>query len=695
MDKMYLVLMIGLGALFFAGFSTYYVMRQSEGSKKVKEISEAIKEGALAFLHREYKILAGFIAIIFIILVAVPDLGWEMGVAFLFGAICSMVAGYAGMNMAIRANSRTTTAVQQSLNQGLRVSFRSGTVMGMAVVGLGIVGMSILYFAFHDYTSGDVNFISIIPAYGFGASAVALFSRVGGGIYTKGADMGADLVGKVEKGIPEDDPRNAAVIADFVGDNVGDVAGMGADLFESYVESIIATMTLWSIIVVFTPNISQETAWHLPMLVAAGGIVASIIGALLVKVGETVEMQSLLNALRRGTFVAAGLSAAFAALIVWWLAADWGILWAIFIGLAAGILIGESTTYFTSYSYKPTKDIASAAQTGSATIVVKGLSTGFLSVVPPMVLVAFGVALANHFAGIYGVAIAGVGMLSTLGITLATDAYGPVADNAGGIAEMSKLPAKVRERTDALDSLGNTTAATGKGFAIGSAGLTALALTLSYCVAVGIVNVDLIASEMTIVRPEELSLLSAPIIAGLFIGVMLPAVFCALTLNSVGNTTGSIVNEVRRQFKEITGLWEGTARPEYSKCVDICTKQALKEMILPALLAIVVPVVVGLLLGKYALAGLLMGSTVSGFMLAVTLANAGGAWDNAKKWIEVGNFGGKGSEAHKAGVVGDTVGDPMKDTSGPALNIMIKLMAVMSLVLAPVFTHFDGLAIFK
>jgi K(+)-stimulated pyrophosphate-energized sodium pump len=553
--------------------------------------------------------------------------------------------------------------------------------MGMCVVGIGILGLSILYFAFHN----DPSFLAIIPGYGFGASGVAIFARVGGGIYTKAADTGADIVGKVEKGIPEDDPRNAAVIADFVGDNVGDVAGMGADLFESYVDSIIATMTL-GMIAAFAANNHLGTslvpdmaaAWFLPMMVAAGGIIASIIGVFLVRVGEKAEMGALLNALRRGTFSASILTAIFAFIAVRLLNADIGIFWAILAGLAAGVLIGESTNYFTSYAYKPTLNISEASQTGAGTTITSGFANGLMSTLPPIILVVIAILVAHHFADIYGVAIAGIGMLSTLGIQDATDAYGPVADNAGGIVEMSDLPPEIRRRTDALDSLGNTTAATGKGFAIGAAGLTALALLLSYTQAVGI---DI----------AKFNLLDAHIIAGIFLGAMLPALFCAMTLNAVGKTSFSIINEVRRQFREIKGLMEGKARPEYGKCVAICTTDAIKQMIAPGVITILSPVVVGLILGPLALAGFLVGAIATGFILAVTFANAGGSWDNAKKWIETGAFGGKGSDAHKAAVVGDTVGDPMKDTSGPSLNIMIKLMSIVALVLAPVLAGFTGL----
>lgn len=688
MDYMFIAVIAGVLGLGFALLSVVYVLKQSEGTERMKEISAAIKEGALAFLSREYQILAAFVVVVTIILSVVPDLGWRVGVSFMFGAICSMGTGYAGMSMAIRSNARTAAAAQASLNQGLRVSFRAGAVMGMTVVGVGVIGLAILYFAFHN----DAKFLEIIPAYGFGASGVALFSRVGGGIYTKAADTGADLVGKVEKGIPEDDPRNAAVIADFVGDNVGDVAGMGADLFESYVESIIAVMALSMVAVPFIAA-DEAKAWLLPMMVAAGGLVASILGALMVRVGETPKMEALLGALRRGVFGASIMTAIFSFLAVYFVAENLDPFWAVLAGLVAGVLIGESTNYFTSFAYNPTKAISKSSTSGAGANIVNGFANGLLSIMPPFIFVVVALVVADHFAGFYGVAIAGIGMLSTLGITLATDAYGPVADNSGGIVEMSDLPKEIRERTDALDSLGNTTAATGKGFAIGSAALTALALLLSYAVAVKIVQVDEFTSGVTFDPAfiEELSLLSAPMIAGLFLGIMLPAIFCALALTAVGKTTGLIVEEVRRQFREIKGIMDGTGKPEYGKCVDICTRAALRQMILPAMLAITVPLLVGYILGKFALIGFLMGSTASGFLLAVAMANAGGSWDNAKKYIESGQYGGKGSDAHKAAVVGDTVGDPMKDTAGPSLNIMIKLMAVISLVFAPVIINWDGL----
>jgi K(+)-stimulated pyrophosphate-energized sodium pump len=678
MDPVWITVLSGILGLAFAGFLAAYVLKHDEGSEQMREISAGIKEGALAFLGREYRILAIFVVAVTIILAIVPNLGPWVALSFFFGAVCSGLAGYVGMNTAIRSNSRTAEAARKSLNEGLRVAFRSGGVMGMSVVGIGVLGLSVMYFIFSE----DPNFLQIIPGFGMGASSVAIFARVGGGIYTKAADMGADLVGKVEKGIPEDDPRNAAVIADFVGDNVGDVAGMGADLFESYVDSIIATMTLCTIAFAvtmdnpLTPDL--RTAWHLPMLIAASGIISSIIGTLLVRVGEVPKMEALLTALRRGTIGASILTALLSFVCVYVLKADLGIFWAVLAGLVAGVLIGEATNYYTSYAYGPTQGISEACQTGPATAIVSGFANGLQSTLAPIIFVVIAITVAYRFADVYGVAIAGIGMLSTLGITLATDAYGPVADNSGGIVEMSGLPPEIRERTDALDSLGNTTAATGKGFAIGAAALTALALMLSYSQAVGI-------------EASEISLLDAKVIVGLFLGSMLPAVFCAMTLKAVGTASFAIINEVRRQFKEITGLMEGTAKPEYGKCVDICTRSALKEMLAPGLITVVSPIVVGFILGPKALAGFLIGSIATGFILAIMMANAGGSWDNAKKWIEAGNYGGKGSEAHKAGVVGDTVGDPMKDTAGPSLNIMIKLMSIISLVFAPVLSRFPGL----
>jgi len=673
MDPIVFAVIAGVLGLAFAAFLATYVLRQGQGSDQMREISQAIKEGAMAFLRREYQVLAVFVVVIAILLGVIPYLGWWVALSFVFGSLCSGLAGFIGMNMAVRSNARTAAAVEKSLNQGLRVSFRSGAVMGICVVAIGIIGLSILYYALH----GSVDFLRIIPGFGFGASGVAIFARAGGGIYTKAADTGADIVGKVEQGIPEDDPRNAAVIADFVGDNVGDVAGMGADLFESYVDSIIATMTL-AAVAVLAGLASTETAWWLPMMIATGGIVASVIGVFLVRVGEKADMGALLNALRRGTFGASILTAAFAALAVYFLGAGWGILWAVLAGLVAGMLIGESTNYFTSYAFGPTRRVSNASLTGAGTNITAGFANGLLSTLPPIILIVIAILVAHYFADMYGIAIAGIGMLSTLGITLATDAYGPVADNAGGIVEMSDLPPEIRERTDALDSLGNTTAATGKGFAIGAAGLTALALMLSYTQAVGIGFADI-------------SLLDPYVVAGIFLGVLMPAIFCAMTLNAVGTTAFTIINEVRRQFREIPGLMEGKAKPEYSRCVDICTKSALKQMILPGLITVVAPILVGFILGPLALAGFLIGAIAAGFLIAVMMANAGGSWDNAKKWIEAGQLGGKGSDAHKAAVVGDTVGDPFKDTSGPSLNIMIKLMSIIALVLAPVLASVGGL----
>jgi K(+)-stimulated pyrophosphate-energized sodium pump len=678
MDPIYYAVIAGVLGVALAGFLAFNVLKQDQGTARMQEISAAVKEGALAFLKREYMILAIFIVVIAIVLGVIPKLGGWVSLAFVFGAVSSALAGFVGMNMAIRANARTAAAAQKSLNQGLKVAFRSGAVMGLGVVCIGILGLSILYFAFH---LNSADFIRIVPGYGMGASLVAIFARAGGGIFTKAADTGADLVGKVEQGIPEDDPRNAAVIADFVGDNVGDVAGMGADLFESYVDSIIATITLSMIAFIAVGSAdnlvpSEAVAWQLPMMIAAGGIIASIIGVFMVKVGDKPEMKALLMALRRGTLGASILTAVFSALTVWGLNADWGVLWAILAGLVAGVLIGESTNYFTSYSFGPTRNIAKSAQTGAGTTIISGFANGLMSTLPPVIIVVAAIIVADRFASMYGIAIAGIGMLSTLGITLATDAYGPVADNAGGIVEMSDVPKEIRDRTDALDSLGNTTAATGKGFAIGSAGLTALALLLSYCQAVGLTTIDM---------------LDPLVISGILLGALLPALFCALTLQAVGRAAFSIINEVRRQFREIKGIMTGEGKPEYGKCVDISTRAALREMIAPGVMTVVAPIIVGFILGPSALGGFLIGATVMGFMLAVIMSNAGGSWDNAKKYIESGQYGGKRSEPHKAAVVGDTVGDPFKDTSGPSLNIMIKLMSIISLVLAPAILSVGGL----
>jgi K(+)-stimulated pyrophosphate-energized sodium pump len=699
MDLVWISIIVGLVGAAVVAYFVRYVLREDEGSARLKEISAAIREGGLAFIHREYRTLIIVIVVVAIILAVVPALGWRMAVAFVFGALCSMGAGYAGMNMALRTNGRTCAAAQKSLNQGLRVSFRGGAVMGLTVVSIGIIGLSVLYFIWHDLP--DYQFLYIIPAYGTGASLVALFARVGGGIFTKGADAGSDLVGKVEAGIPEDDPRNAAVIADNVGDNVGDVCGMGADLFESYVETAVGTMTLTTVGVVLapwvkevlfptlSPEVALQHAWWLPLLIMAAGIVASLIGCFLVRVGEKVEMSALLGALRRGTLTATVLAAIFGFLVIHFLGANLGLFWAMLAGLVAGALMGESTNYFTSYAFKPTQEISEASTSGGGATIIRGFANGLMSTWPPIVLIAIAITVAYKFGSFYGVALAAVGMLSTLGVTLATDAYGPIADNAGGIATQAALPPEVRERTDALDSLGNTTAATGKGFAIGAAVMNALGLILAYAMAAGIVTVS--ATGELNPLPPELSLLSTPVIVGVILGALIPPVFCAMTMKAVGITTSAIIDEVRRQWREIKGLMEGTARPEYGRCVDIATRIALKEMLVPSIMTIVAPVIVGVVLGKYALAGFLIGALATGFILAITLNNAGGAWDNAKKWIEAGHFGGKGSEAHKAAVVGDTAGDPMKDTAGPSLNIMLKLMSVISLMLAPVLMHFGGL----
>ncbi len=687
MDLIWICVISGILGGCVAGYFARYILRQSGGTERIKELSSAIQEGAMAFIRREYRTEIIVVIIVAVILgllgIATPDLGWKASVSFIFGAICSLSAGYIGMNVSVRSNGRTTTAVQQSLNQGLRVAFRSGAVMGLTVVSIGLIGLSIIYFAFHN----DPYFLVTIPAFATGASLVALFARLGGGIFTKGADAGSDLVGKVEAGIPEDDPRNAGVIADFVGDNVGDVCGVGADLFESYVEAIIAAITLSALAVGIGIVTDAKTAWYLPMLISAGGIIASVIGSLMVRVGEKAEIAALSRALRNATWTAAILSAVFSFLITYFLHADLGIFWALLSGLIVAVIIGEATNYYTSADFKPTKEISEAAAIGGGASMVRGFAVGLMSNWPVVIATAVATVIAFKFAGFYGVAIAAVGMLSTLGVTLACDSYGPVADNAGGIATMAGLPAELRKKTDALDSVGNTTKATAKGFAITSAVMNALGLILSYGMAAGLVRV----SQGQIVAAPELSLLSAPVIVGVIIGALMPAVFVAMAMKSVGVTTGLIVEEVRRQWREITGLREGKAKAQYSRCVDICTRAALKEMLAPSIMTIIAPVLVGIVLGKYALGGFLLGSLATGFIFANTLNNAGGAWDNAKKYVEAGNFGGKGSPAHKACVVGDTFGDPMKDTAGPSLNIMLKLMAVISLLLAPVLINFPGM----
>ena len=679
-------------ALIFALLQRNKVMKFSEGDAKMVKLASAIREGANAYLKAQYTTVAKVFAIVFVILliIAFASKGEMLSrvtpFAFLTGGIWSMLAGFIGMKIATNANARTANAAHESLNRGLNVAFSSGSVMGFTVVGLGMLDITLWFFGLKYLGHMDATTLAnIMVMNGMGASFMALFARVGGGIYTKAADVGADLVGKVEAGIPEDDPRNPATIADNVGDNVGDVAGMGADLYESYVGSILATFALAAV---------AGYSWSgmlLPMALAVCGIICSLIGSFLVKTKEDATQLSLLKSLRTGTYTAAILSAVLALPLCYLILHNttdrwWGVYVAILCGLIGGTAIGYFTEYYTSDNYKPTQKLAAASETGSATIIIGGISLGLKSTMASILIVGAAVIISffcaggrqNFNQGLYGIGIAGVGMLSTLGITLATDAYGPVADNAGGIAEMSGLPEEVRDRTDALDSLGNTTAATGKGFAIGSASLTALALLVSY------VN---IVQEKT---AEELSfqLTNPEVLVGLFIGAMLTFVFSAFTMSAVQTAAQSIVVEVRRQFREIAGIMEYKADPDYAACVSLCTKGALHEMVVPSLLAIIVPIITGIILGPTGVVGLLGGVSVTGFAMAVFMSNAGGAWDNAKKYIERGNHGGKGSEQHKAAVVGDTVGDPFKDTSGPSLNILIKLCSTVSIVFSGLIVHF-------
>lgn len=674
-------LLFGLVAIIFMFWQIRNVLAEDSGDETMQDIAAAIQEGAAAFLNKEYTYLAGFVAVV-TVLIAV-SLNWQTAVCFILGAIASGAAGYLGMYIAVRSNVRTAAAASRSLNDGLRVAFGSGSIMGMAVVGFSILGMTILYLVFND-SSHIAQTVQYLTGFGFGASSIALFARVGGGIFTKAADVGADLVGKVEQGIPEDDPRNPAVIADNVGDNVGDVAGMGADLFESYSGSVIAAATLGAALALTAEGATTDLTLAfvgLPFLIAGVGIFSALAGTFMVKTEEGATQEDLLATLRNTVWFSSILVALLSLLVMFLSgigAGDIFRLWmVIIVGLIAGNAIAFFTEYYTSYTEKPTQGIAKAAETGDATLIIEGLAVGMMSTVAPVLIVAVAIILSlvlgagtENASGLYAIALAGVGMLSTLGVTLATDAYGPVADNAGGIAEMANLPSEVRDRTDALDSLGNTTAATGKGFAIGSAVLTSLALLAAYMQAANITELNLFGSTM---------------LPGLLIGAMLPYLFASLTMTAVGRAAMEIVLEVRRQFKEIPGLMEGTGKPDYKTCVAISTQSALREMVIPGVLAVVVPLVVGFMLGSDALAGMLIGTIASGFMLAVMMANAGGAWDNAKKWIETGEMGGKGSDAHKAAVVGDTVGDPFKDTSGPALNILIKLMTIVSLVFASAF----------
>ncbi len=655
----YISIIISFVALFFAGILAYGIQRRKVENEKVKEISQAIHRGAMAFLNKEYKVLFIFIVVVGVILYFL--IGHNIAWAFLCGAILSALAGNIGMRVATLSNARTAEAAKRSLKHGLKIAFNSGSVMGMTVVGLGLLGVSVLYLVFED--------AQIIYGFGFGASAIALFARVGGGIYTKAADIGADLVGKVEAGIPEDDPRNPATIADNVGDNVGDVAGMGADLFESYVDAIIAAMAIGAMGILA----GFQNLIFLPLLLAGTGIIAAIIGNFFVILGgrkSASQGRSYIasKVLNQGIFGATILAAIFSVFIIKLTTGQFTLFWAFLIGLASGIGIGLVTEFFTSYKYKPTRKVAISAQTGSATNILRGFSLGMQSTLVPVLIISLAIFLAYLFGGIYGIAIAAVGMLSTLGITLATDTYGPVADNAAGIAEMAGMGQETRKRTEELDAVGNTTAAIGKGFAIGAAALTALVLLVSYGLVAGLKTINILAPKTII---------------GLFIGGLMPFLFSSLAISSVGKAAMKMVQEVRRQFKKIPGLLEGKAKPDYARCVAISTRAALREMILPGILVIIVPVLVGFLLGPEALGGLLAASIVTGFLLAVTMANSGAAWDNAKKYIEADNLGGKGSESHKAAVVGDTVGDPFKDTAGPSLNILLKLMAIIALIIAP------------
>ncbi len=677
--------------LFLAGYFAKFISRQERGTQKMKKLSGEVQKGAKTYLHTEYKYIAIFVVVVAILLAVKDVIEGVTAITwfpFLIGAILSATAGYLGMITATNASSPTTQGARSSLNEALKIAFRGGSVMGLSVVSLGIIGLSVSLLIIREFEGlGDA--ITYVAGFGFGASAIALFARVGGGIYTKAADVGADLAGKVEAEIPEDDPRNPGVIADNVGDNVGDVAGMGADLFESYTNTIIAALTLgWMAFrenallshspiqdAVINDGLGMEI-FGIPFLIAGAGIIASMVAIFFIKAEGDATQETLLKALRKGTWGAAILITIFSFLVMYFVlpTADYEYLayrvfGAVITGLVAGVLIGYFTEYYTSERYKPTRKMAESTETGPATFIIQGIATGMESTALPVVIVSLAVLISYILSGLYGVAIAAIGMLSTLGITLASDAYGPIADNAGGLAEMSGLDPEVRERTDALDALGNTNAATGKGFAIGSAALTALTLTAAYATEIGFA-----AEEFSIMEPTTL--------AGVFIGAMIPFLFCAITMKAVGRSAFMIVKEARRQFEEVTGLLDGEAEPDYQKPINLSTSAALKEMVVPGLMAIAVPLLVGFILGPTALVGFLMAAVGTGFVLAIMMANSGGAWDNAKKYIEQGHHGGKGSDAHKAGVIGDTVGDPFKDTSGPSLNILIKLMSIVALVFA-------------